>query len=49
MTHQVRPGDTIVRMGGDEFIVLLPDLLRDEDVVPVAKRLMASIARPYCI
>ena len=49
MTRQVRPGDTIVRMGGDEFIVLLPDLLRDEDVVPVAERLMASIARPYCI
>ncbi|BBP70537.1 GGDEF domain-containing protein [Pseudomonas sp. Seg1] len=49
MTEQVRPGDTIVRMGGDEFIVLLPDLLRDEDAVPVAERLMASIARPYCI
>ncbi|WP_460152378.1 putative bifunctional diguanylate cyclase/phosphodiesterase [Pseudomonas sp. S2_B07] len=49
MTQQVRPGDTIVRMGGDEFIVLLPDLLRDEDVVPVAERLMASIARPYCL
>lgn len=49
MAEQVRPGDTIVRMGGDEFIVLLPDLLRDEDVVPVAERLMGSIARPYCI
>jgi diguanylate cyclase (GGDEF)-like protein/PAS domain S-box-containing protein len=49
MTQQVRPGDTIVRMGGDEFIVLLPDLLRDEDVVPVAERLMVSIAKPYCI
>lgn len=49
MTKQVRLGDTIVRMGGDEFIVLLPDLLRDEDAVPVAERMMASIARPYCI
>jgi len=49
MAEQVRPADTIVRMGGDEFIVLLPNLLRDEDVVPVAERLMASIARPYCI
>ncbi|WP_061240372.1 bifunctional diguanylate cyclase/phosphodiesterase [Ectopseudomonas composti] len=49
MTQQVRPGDTIVRMGGDEFIVLLPELLCDEDVVPVAERLMASIAKPYCV
>jgi diguanylate cyclase (GGDEF)-like protein/PAS domain S-box-containing protein len=49
MVEHVRPVDTIVRMGGDEFIVLLPDLLRDEDAVQVAERLMASIARPYCI
>ena len=49
MAEQIRPADTIVRMGGDEFIVLLPDLQRDEDVVPVVERLMASIARPYCI
>lgn len=49
MTQQVRPGDTVVRMGGDEFIVLLPNLHRVEDVVPVIERLMASIAEPYCI
>lgn len=49
MAQHVRPGDTIVRMGGDEFIVLLPNLLRDDDVVSVAERLMAGIARPYCI
>ncbi|AQZ95861.1 putative bifunctional diguanylate cyclase/phosphodiesterase [Halopseudomonas phragmitis] len=49
MAQQVRPSDTIVRMGGDEFIVLLPNLLRDDDVVPVVERLMSGIARPYCI
>lgn len=49
MTQQVRSGDTIVRMGADEFIVLLPNLLRDDDVVPMVERLMAEIARPYCI
>lgn len=35
-------------MGGDDFIVLLPDQLRDEDAVPVAERLMASITGPNC-
>lgn len=49
MTQQVRPADAVVRMGGDEFVVLLTDLLRDEDVVPVAERLLESIGKPYCI
>ncbi|SDG72518.1 diguanylate cyclase (GGDEF) domain-containing protein [Pseudomonas benzenivorans] len=47
MSAQVRPGDTVARMGGDEFIVLLPDLAREEDVLQVAERLLADIARPY--
>ncbi|MCO6057992.1 EAL domain-containing protein [Pseudomonas sp. MOB-449] len=49
MCEQVRPGDTVARIGGDEFIVLLPDLAREEDVVPIAERLIESISRPYRI
>lgn len=49
MCEQVRPGDTVARMGGDEFIVLLPDLAVEEDVIPVAERLIESISRPYRI
>lgn len=47
MRLQVRPGDTVARMGSDEFIVLLPDLAREEDVIQVAERLLTDIARPY--
>lgn len=47
ITQQIRPGDTLARMGGDEFVVLLPDLARQADVLLVAERLITSIARPY--
>jgi diguanylate cyclase (GGDEF)-like protein/PAS domain S-box-containing protein len=49
MCAQVRPGDTVARMGGDEFLVLLPDLAREEDVLLVAERLLSDIARPYSV
>ncbi|MET1076413.1 MAG: EAL domain-containing protein [Pseudomonas sp.] len=47
MNQQVRPGDTVARLSGDEFVVLLPDLAREEDAVLVADRLIESLARPY--
>ncbi|MCK5533385.1 MAG: EAL domain-containing protein [Halopseudomonas aestusnigri] len=49
MCEQVRSGDTVARMSGDEFVILLPDLAMAEDVVPVADRLITSISKPYSI
>lgn len=47
MSQQLRAGDTIARIGGDEFIVLLPNLESEGDVVLIAERLIACIASPY--
>ncbi|UTW06662.1 PAS domain S-box protein [Pseudomonas benzenivorans] len=49
LSAQVRAGDTVARMGGDEFVVLLPDLAQKEDAVQVAERMLRAISRPYQI
>src|SRR5690606_28451793 len=45
MLEAVRPGDTVARMGGGEFIILRPDAARDGDGRQVAERLMGAIGR----
>lgn len=42
----VRDADTVARMGGDEFVVLLPDVEHLEDAVKVAAKIHDSIGEP---
>jgi diguanylate cyclase (GGDEF)-like protein len=45
----IREADTVARMGGDEFVVLTPDIHGVEDAVHVAQKVRDAIRLPFTI
>ena len=45
----VRGADTVSRQGGDEFVVLLSDLLAAEDAAVMAGRVLRAVAQPHFV
>jgi diguanylate cyclase (GGDEF)-like protein/PAS domain S-box-containing protein len=49
LSDAVRECDTIARIGGDEFVVLAEPLIRFEDAMVVANRIVTALAEPFTL
>ncbi len=47
LRYCVRNPDAVARLGGDEFTILLKGINSPEDVIRVAERVQAELARPF--
>jgi diguanylate cyclase (GGDEF)-like protein/PAS domain S-box-containing protein len=43
----VRKADTLARQGGDEFVIVIPDLAQDADCEVVAGKILRALAPPF--
>lgn len=46
LTHTLRASDIIARFGGDEFVVLLPEINDATEVAGVANKILAALVQP---
>jgi len=45
----IRETDTISRQGGDEFVIVLPDLEQSQDAAHVARKVVRALDRPFML
>lgn len=43
----LREGDTLARFGGDEFVLVLPDISDPGEAVAAARRILAAVRKPW--
>ena len=49
LNASVRSYDTIARLSGDEFAILLPELRSSDDLATIARKINEEIAKPFLI
>src|SRR5260370_20944522 len=49
LSELIRPGDTLARIGGDEFVILCEGLRSRDDAAEIAERIVAGFPEPLLV
>lgn len=49
LSSRVKTGDSIARFGGDEFVVIRPDVVRADAVATLAQEILEALSQPMAI
>jgi diguanylate cyclase (GGDEF)-like protein/PAS domain S-box-containing protein len=49
LTSLLRKSDTVARMGGDEFMLIFPEITQGKDTTRIAARILEAIRKPFVL